>query len=186
VHRGDLHQILAAALEQRAPGAIHIGSRCLGFDQDADGVTLLLENGERVHGDALVGADGVHSRIRRALFGEGSATFTGFMTWRAVVPIERLPMPLRHEGFVGWLGPRGQIVTYALRRGKLFNLSATIERDDWRVESWSEAGTVEECRRDFANWHDDVLRIINCLDVPYKWALVGRPPLEHCSVRRVT
>ena len=186
VHRGDLLQILAAALEQRVPGTIHIGSRCLGFDQDTDGVTLLLENGKRVHGGALVGADGVHSRIRRALFGEGRATFTGFMAWRAVVPIERLPVPLRHEGFVGWFGPRGQIVTYAVRRGKLFNLAATVERDDWRVESWSEAGTVEECRRDFANWHDDVLRIIDCLDVPYKWALVVRPPLERCSVGRVT
>jgi salicylate hydroxylase len=64
VHRGDLHQALAKALEQRAPGAIHIGSRCVGFEQDSNGVTLLLESGERVHGDALIGADGVHSRIR--------------------------------------------------------------------------------------------------------------------------
>jgi salicylate hydroxylase len=109
VHRGDLHQTLATALEQRAPGTIHIGSRCLGFEQDTAGVTLLLENGRPVHADALIGADGVHSRIRRALFGDGRATFTGFMAWRAVGPMERLPVRLRHEGFVGWLGPRGQI-----------------------------------------------------------------------------
>ncbi len=149
-------------------------------------MTLLLENGERVHGDALVGADGVHSRIRRALFGEGRATFSGFMAWRAVVPMERLPVRLRCEAFVGWFGPHGQIITYPMRRGTLFNLAATVERDDWRVESWSEAGTVAECRRDFANWHDDVLGVIDCLDVPYKWALIGRPALEHCSVGRVT
>jgi salicylate hydroxylase len=186
VHRSDLHQTLAKALEQRAPGAVHIGSRCLGFEQDAGGVTLLLENGKPVRGDALIGADGVHSRIRRALFGEGRATFTGFMAWRAVVPMERLPARLRHEGFVGWLGPSGQIVTYAMRQGRLFNLAATVERDDWRIESWSEAGTVEDCRRDFANWHPDVLGVIDCVEVPYKWALVGRPPLEHCSVGRVT
>jgi salicylate hydroxylase len=186
VHRGDLHQTLAKALEQRASGAIHIESRCVGFEQDADGVTLVLENGARVRGDALVGADGVHSRIRRAMFGEGRATFTGFMAWRAVVPMKRLPVGLRHEGFVGWLGPRGQIVTYPMRGNDLFNLAATVERDDWRVESWSEAGTVEECRQDFANWHHDILGAIDSLDVPYKWALIGRPPLEHCSVRRVT
>jgi len=112
VHRGDLHQALAGALEQRAPGTIHIGSRCSGLEQNADGVTLLLENGESIHGDLLIGADGVHSRIRRVLFGEGRATFTGFMAWRAVVPMERLPPRLRQEGFVGWFGPRGQIVTY--------------------------------------------------------------------------
>jgi 2-polyprenyl-6-methoxyphenol hydroxylase-like FAD-dependent oxidoreductase len=186
VHRGDLHQILANALGRRAPEAIHVGSRCVGFEQDAGGVTLLLENGDRVQGDALVGADGVHSRIRRALFGEGRATFTGFMAWRAVVPMERLPAPLQHEGFVGWLGPRGQVVTYPMRRGQLFNLAATVRRDDWRVESWSQAGTVEECRQDFADWHEDVVQVIDCLDVPYKWALIGRPPLEHCTVGRVT
>jgi salicylate hydroxylase len=186
VHRGDLHRTLANALEQRAPGAIHVGSRCMDFEQDVGDVTLVLEDGDRVHGDVLIGADGVHSRIRRTLFGEGHATFTGFMAWRAVVPMERLPARLRHEGFVGWLGPRGQIVTDPMRRGQLFNLAATIGRDDWRIESWSEAGTVEECRRDFANWHDDVLQVIDCLSAPYKWALIGRPPLERCSVGRVT
>jgi salicylate hydroxylase len=186
VHRADLHQTLATALERRAPGSIRVGARCAGFEQDADSVTLLLENGERIRGDALIGADGVHSRIRRALFGDGRATLTGFMAWRAVVPMERLPVRLRSDAFVGWLGPWGQMVTYPMRKGELFNLAATIERDDWRIESWSEAGTVEECRRDFVAWHDDVQQIINCLDIPYKWALIGRPPLEHCSSGRVT
>ena len=63
VHRGDLHQVLAKALEQRAPGSIHVGVRCVGFAQDADGVSLLHDNGGRTQGDALIGADGVHSTI---------------------------------------------------------------------------------------------------------------------------
>ncbi len=58
--------------------------------------------------------------------------------------------------------------------------------DDWLIESWSEAGTVQECRGDFANWHEDVLEIIDAIDIPYKWALIGRPPLQHCSAGRVT
>ena len=53
------------ALAERAPDAVHVGARCIGFEQDADGVTLLLENGERVRGDALIGADGVHSQHPR-------------------------------------------------------------------------------------------------------------------------
>jgi salicylate hydroxylase len=186
VHRGDLHQVLADALGQRASGAVHVGARCLGFEQDADGVTLLLENGEPVRGDALIGADGVHSRIRRAMFGEGGARFTGFMAWRGVVPMERLPARLRPQGFAAWLGPSGQVVTYPMRRGALFNLAATVRRNDWLVESWSETGTAEECRQDFAGWHDDVLAVIDRIDIPYKWALIGRPPLQHCSSGRVT
>ena len=129
----DFHRELATALEQRAPGAIHVGARCLGFEQDAHGVIMLLETGEEIHGDALIGADGVHSRIRRALFSEGRASFTGFMAWRAVIPMARLPARLRQRAFVAWLGPFGQIVTYQLRHGELLNLAATVERDDWQV-----------------------------------------------------
>jgi 2-polyprenyl-6-methoxyphenol hydroxylase-like FAD-dependent oxidoreductase len=100
--------------------------------------------------------------------------------------MERLPARLRQESFVGWRGPFGHIITYPLRRGELLNFATVIERDDWLVESWSEAGTVEECRRDFALWHEDVLAIIDAMDIPYKWALVKRPPLRHWSVGRVT
>jgi len=186
VHRGDLHQVLAYALEQRAPGSINVGVRCGGFEQDADRVSLLHDNGGRTLGDALIGADGVHSTIRRQLFGEGRATFTGFMAWRAVVPIERVPVRLRQRVFMAWMGPSGQIVTYPLRQGKLLNVAATVRRSDWLSESWSEAGTVEEFRGDFADWHEDVLAIIEAVEVPYKWALIGRPPLQHCSAGRVT
>jgi salicylate hydroxylase len=65
------------------------------------------------------------------------------------------------------------------------NFAATVRRSDWLIESWSEAGTVGECRSDFADWHEDVLAIIDAIDTPYKWALIGRPPLEHCWVGRV-
>jgi 2-polyprenyl-6-methoxyphenol hydroxylase-like FAD-dependent oxidoreductase len=186
VHRGDFHQVLVQALTERAPGAVHVGARVTDFRQGADGVTLLLEGGQEQHGDVLIGADGVHSRVRQALFGAGRATFTGFMAWRGVVPMERLPSRLRQKYGNTWIGPHGHVVTYPLRRGELLNFVTAIERDDWLIESWSEAGTVEECRRDFAPWHEDVLTIIDAIDVPYKWAMLGREPLEHWSVERVT
>ena len=186
VHRGDFHTVLVRALDERAPGALRVGCRCTGFKQDADSVTLYLENGQQAHGDALIGADGVHSNIRAQLFGDGHAEFTGFMAWRGVVPMERLPPRLRQQFGMTWIGPHGHVVTYPLRRGELLNFVTAIERDDWRVESWSEAGTVGECRRDLAAWHPDVLSIVDAIDVPYKWALLGRVPLRQWSVGRVS
>jgi salicylate hydroxylase len=186
VHRGDLHHALVEALAERAPDAVHVGARCISFQQDSDGVTLMLEGGARVRGDALIGADGVHSQIRETLFGGARATFTGFMAWRAVVPMERLPARLRQRHGMTWIGPHGHVVTYPLRRGELLNFVTAIERDDWLIESWSEAGTVAECRRDFARWHADVLAIVDAIDIPYKWAMLGREPLPHWSVGRVS
>jgi len=148
-------------------------------------VKLLLENGEQITGDALIGADGVHSRIRRQMFGEGRATFTGFMAWRAVIPMQRIDVRFANS-FSVWLGPSGQVVTYPMRKDTLLNFAATITRGDWLFESWLQEGTVEECRRDFPDWYSDVQTIMNAIDVPYKWALIGRPPLERCSIGRVT
>ena len=186
VHRGDFHSVLLHTLNERAPGAVRIGKRCIGFEQDAGSATLLLENGERIAGDVLVGADGVHSSIRAQMFGGGRATFTGFMAWRGVVPMEHLPPHLRQQHGNTWIGPHGHVVTYPLRRGELLNFVTAIQRDDWLIESWSEAGTVDECRRDFAGWHPDILTIVDSIRVPYKWAMLGREPLQHWSMGRVT
>jgi len=186
VHRGDFHSVLVRALEERAPGAVRVGARVVRFEQDPKGVTLLLESGERVRGDALIGADGVHSVVRQQLFGDGVATFTGFMAWRGVVPMERLPERLRQRYGMTWIGPHGHVVTYPLRRGEVLNFVTAIERDDWLIESWSEPGTREECRHDFAGWHPDVLAIVDAIDVPYKWAMLGREPLARWSEGRVS
>jgi len=53
VHRADLHQALAMALEERAPGSVRVGARCVAFEQNSGAVTLVLNNGEGVRGDVL-------------------------------------------------------------------------------------------------------------------------------------
>src|SRR5208283_3242317 len=53
VHRGDFHRVLLSALEQRKPGAVHLGARCIGFEQDGSTATLLTQDGRRITGDVL-------------------------------------------------------------------------------------------------------------------------------------
>ncbi|HVC18146.1 MAG TPA: FAD-dependent monooxygenase [Rhodanobacter sp.] len=184
-HRGDFHGVLLAAVRAAAPGAIRTDAECVGFTQNDAGVTLQLASGERIAGDVLLAADGVHSPIRHQMFGEGRAQFTGIMAWRGLVPMERLPAHLRRLVGTNWVGHGGHVVTYPLRRGEILNFVGAVERDDWRVESWTEAGTREECARDLGRWHDDVQTIIRNIDTPFKWALLGRDPLAHFAQGRV-
>jgi salicylate hydroxylase len=186
VHRGDFHGVLLDAVRRTASGAVHTGATATGFDQDADGVTLHLGSGERVRGDLLIGADGVHSAIRQHLFGAGRARFTGIMAWRGLIQMEHLPPHLRAPVGNNWNGIGGHVVTYPLRRGEILNFVGARERDDWRVESWTEAGTIEECLRDFAGWHPDIQTMIRAIETPFKWALLGREPLQRFSFGRVT
>src|SRR5262245_10381745 len=61
IHRADLHGLLVEAVRASTPQAIHLQARCIGVEQDAGGVTLMLQDGRRVRGRLLIGADGVHS-----------------------------------------------------------------------------------------------------------------------------
>ena len=140
----------------------------------------------RIAGSALIGADGVHSRIRNALFGEMPARFTGLLAWRGLVPMERLPERLRRLVGTNWVGPGGHVVHYPVRSGTLLNFVGTAERSDWQVESWTERGTTEEALNDFKGWNADVETIIRNIGAPFKWALLGREPLAQWTKGRVT
>lgn len=177
VHRGDFHKVLLDAVRHADANAVRPANGAVGFDQTASDVTLHLANGERATGDVLIGADGVHSRVRTQMFGQGAAQFTGIMAWRGLVPMDRLPPHQRRMVGANWLGVGGHVVTYPLRRGELLNFVGVVERSDWKVESWNEPGSREECLNDLRNWHEDVKTIIRNIDVPYKWALLGREPL---------
>jgi salicylate hydroxylase len=186
VYRPDVLNVLADAVRREKPDAIHLGRRCVGFRQDASGVALQLEDGESVRGDALIGADGVHSRIRQGLFGADRPQFTGIIAWRGIVPMEALPHHMARTIGTNWVGPGGHVVHYPLRQGKLMNFVGALERSDWQVESWSARGTNEELAADFKGWHEDVHALIRNIPAPYKWALMVRPPMERWTVGRVS
>ena len=186
VYRPDLHKVLADAVRAIKADAIMLGAQCVGFEQTAEGAALKLDDGRELLGDALIGADGVHSRIRRQMFGADQPTFSGCLAWRGVIPMERLPQHMRRPVGTNWVGPGAHVIHYPLHGGNLMNFVGIVERDDWRVESWTQKGTLDECHADFRGWHEDVHELISHIDVPYKWALMARPPLTRWSVGRIT
>jgi salicylate hydroxylase len=184
LHRGDLQQVLRDALEAAAPGALQTGVRVERAETVGNTVRVTAADGRQFEADALVAADGVHSAQRGALAGDASARFTGLMAWRGVVPADRLAPELRAPVGVNWVGPGGHVITYPLRRGELLNVVVIVEKPEWRGESWSDAGTHDEVHRDLAGWHPDLHRLIDAMDVPFRWALLSRPPLTQWQVGR--
>ena len=186
LHRADLHEILANAVQRRKANAIHLNAQVQGFEQSDSGAKIILEDGRSFSGDVVVGADGLHSRIRRQMFGAADAKFTGCISWRGMVPMECLPEKDRLRGTQNWMAPNGHFVCYPIRRGELINIVGHIDRTDWQVESWIERGTHEEISNDFKGWHDTIQILINNIDIPYKWALFLRPTMKQWSIGRTT
>ena len=178
VHRGDFHRVLVDAFHARAPGRLHLSSRCVGFEQDGDGIQPKLASGERHRGDVVVGADGVHSEIRRQIGGDTKPFFAGVAAWRGLVPMQRLPSSMQRDVGTNWVGPGGHVITYPVRRGELLNFVGIFEGENWSVESWTDGGRARPAA---ARLPDGMRRSTPSSKTsmcPTEWAWLGREPLD--------
>lgn len=98
IRRSALHAILRGALEQTP---VHTGKRLRGYDILGNAVQVQFEDGSSAVGDLLIGADGLHSRVRRQLFGEIPLRYSGQSCWRGLAPLQ-LPGPWYHNAQELW------------------------------------------------------------------------------------
>jgi salicylate hydroxylase len=185
IHRSDIINALA---EQFPMERIQFGKRIRSLSQNGDGVSLVFEDGGSAHFDVVVGADGIHSRVRTALFGEEYPRFTGVVSFRSVVPTERVKQVPEIEAFTKWWGPnpQSQIVTFPLNQGKDTFIFATTGQDSWTEESWTSEGDVNELRGFYKDFHPDARALLDACDSTLKSALYEREPLAQWSVGTVT
>jgi salicylate hydroxylase len=186
LHRGDLHAALTKAVKALKPDSIALSKTCVAVSQTAELAEVRFEDGSSSKAACVIGADGIHSVVRAILFGASKPEFTGCVAWRGLIPMRQLPDHLHRMVGTTWLGPRGFVLHYPVRRGELMNFVSVVERDDWQVESWVVAGTTNELANDFPGWHDDVQTLIGAIETPYKWALMVRAPMDRWSRGRVT
>lgn len=129
VHRGDLHAVFLKACIDHDLVELRTSAGVAGFAQDGGTATALLEDGEQVTGQALIGADGLWSNVRRQLVGDGAPRVSGHTTYRSVIPVEQMPEDLRWNAATLWAGPKCHIVHYPLSGWKQFNLVVTYHND---------------------------------------------------------
>jgi salicylate hydroxylase len=186
LHRGDLLGILADAVQELRAYTVALGRRCVEVGQTADCAEIRFADGEVRRFAFVLGADGIHSRVRACLFGADRPQFTGCVAWRGLVPMRSLPSHLARMVGTNWLGPRGHVLHYPVRRGEIMNFISIVERDDWQAESWTIEGRKGELADDLRGWHSDVHTLIEALDTPYKWALMVRGPMDRWTQGRIT
>ena len=197
IHRGDLHEVLLAAVRQRLGGdAFVLGKKAVGFTQDADRITLQFEDGTSAQGSAVVGCDGIHSAIRKQLHpGEGPPAYQGINMWRGVT---RGKPYLSGASMViaGWL-EAGKMVIYPIRnmvdeRGdaiQLINWVAEVQSPRNVLQDWNLAGKLDDFYPVFAGRsHDwlDIDALIRNADSILEYPMVDREPLSHWTEGRAT
>src|SRR5712691_1662800 len=183
IHRADL---LAAIAEGFPAERVHLGHRLTGLAEAGGGVVASFENGARISCDVLVGADGIHSAVRAALFGAEEPRFAGCVAYRGLVPVERIADLGLELGSQSWVGPGAHLVHYFVSRGRLLNFVGWTEHDEWKRENWTDRATIARALAAFEGWHPQVRRISAAADTCFIWALFDRDPLSCWSVGRTT
>lgn len=176
-HRADLLDALAAGLD---PAHIHLGHRLAGVEVREDCVELAFANGQRVEAEYVIGADGVRSVLRQALYGDDNPTYTGSMAWRALLKVSDMPAgaldyALEPVGHAQWVGPGRHVRAYYIRDKSLVNIVTQQDTDQWVEESWSARGNPDEMRASFADAEPRLQKLLSLVTECMKWGLFARP-----------
>ncbi|MFM2148527.1 MAG: hypothetical protein RLZZ187_833 [Pseudomonadota bacterium] len=184
VHRGELHAILLRACRAEPRVMLRTGAEVAGYAQEGGSVTALLASGEQVRGAALIGADGLWSRIRGQLVGDGPPRVSGHTTYRSVIPTEQMPEALRWNAATLWAGPKCHVVHYPLQGWKTFNLVVTCH-DDAAEPVAGRPVPAEQVVAGFRHLHPTVRSIIGQGRDWRLWVLCDRDPVERWVEGRV-
>jgi 2-polyprenyl-6-methoxyphenol hydroxylase-like FAD-dependent oxidoreductase len=200
IHRGRLQVLLLEAARERLGDDIRTGWRLTGFEQRGDAVTATFADPEgrplgEETADILIGADGIHSVVRREFYpNEGPPCFGGQILWRAAVEAE----PFLGGDAMAIAGHFHQrLIVYPIARsqsdpGKLLTnwiWQESVEGDLSEREDWNRKVGKEKFWQRVKDWHFDWLdvpRLIEGTDEIFEFPLVDRDPIDRWSFDRVT
>jgi salicylate hydroxylase len=180
IHRADLVSILAKAAEKNGI-ACRFNMALDHIVDDNNGATLFWKSGARERVPFVVGADGVRSLVRRALFDDREPEFTRQVAWRALVERAQLGRHAPSNAATVWTGRGRHAVTYWLRGGAQVNFVGVIEQTQPASASWSEQAPREEALRDFRDFDPAVLKILRKTPKLHRWGIYQHAPLKQWS-----
>lgn len=188
VHRAELIAALADALPA---DCLRTGHRLHEFADTGRSLRLAFDNGTHAPCDALIGADGIHSRVRQTLFGLHAPRYTGMIAWRGTVAadiVARTHPAIDLKPFTKWWGPTAQIqmVNFLISGGRELFIFATLPEPEPDRESWSQIGDPQVLRAGLAGFHPEARALLESLTQAYRTALYDRDPMPAWTRGRVS
>jgi 2-polyprenyl-6-methoxyphenol hydroxylase-like FAD-dependent oxidoreductase len=174
LHRAALHEVLMGALP---PGSLRLGEECVGVDQRGDTANVRLASGGSEEAELVVGADGIRSTVRAALFGDEPARFSGIVAWRGLVQLD--PDAVSRLA-VGEYWGSGALFGIA----RLGGVQVYWYAADRAPETSDEDDAAELAKR-FASWRSPIPELLDSTPEILRTPLYERPPLARWSEGRI-
>jgi salicylate hydroxylase len=186
VARNELVEILGNAVAACPNVTLKFSTHVVSVEPGESSSIVLFSDGSSQSFDIVIGADGIHSVIRRCVGGVDEPRFSGSAAYRALVPrsaVEDLPIDVTNR-----MGPDRHVVSYFIGRNRShLNLVCISPENSWESESWTEQGTKEDLYSRFEGWSSDFLSLLDRVEEPvFRWALYDREPLEQWGLGTTT
>ena len=190
IHRGDLQAALLDAALAHPGITLTLGAAVDDCTVHADGVAVQVLRGETLkecRAAALVGADGLWSRVRALAGATDAARFARRSAWRALVPADAVAPEFRAPTIHLWLGRGSHLVHYPVKAGAMVNIVA-IAGDAQPSRGWSTAAAPDEVLTRFSaeSWAKPARDLMALPERWLKWPLYDRPPRPHHGRGAVT
>ncbi|SPJ72163.1 related to salicylate 1-monooxygenase [Fusarium torulosum] len=179
VHRAKFLHALASIVPD---GIVQFGKRLVRVSERGESTLLHFADGTTANADCVIGADGVHSNMRKHLLGaatpEAAPVFSGIVAYRGLIPMEHANEALdkyAHDAYL-WCGDEGMVMSYPIDSGQVLNVVAAHYRSSWDEGAYVVDSKPEKLRKDFESFGEIPREIIKLLGIPKAWALLDHLP----------
>ena len=184
VHRADLHRVLLQKIISSGLAELRLDSEVQAVQQNADGIQISGTNlpaslTEFSKSAAMVGADGLWSKMRQFVVPPTAPRVTGLLAYRALVPMQSVPEKLRLQDVNVWVGPRVHAVLYPVKCGEYLNLVVVVQGPlPASLDDWDHAGNKQDLEVAMGPIHADLRNMLAAVPSWRLWPLCDRPPLQ--------
>ncbi|KAJ6437293.1 FAD binding domain-containing protein [Purpureocillium lavendulum] len=182
-HRVDLHNALKwMATREDGPGTpvtVHLKASVVGYDSSKP--SIVLQGGQEIVGDVVIGADGVHSQASEAIVGRGNDPVQPIhynSCYRFLIPASVLEEDAEtrfwNEGADGWgrlfidYSTRRRLVTYPCRNNTIYNFVGIFYDENMKTddgENWQRSVDIAQVLNEFSDFNPKLLKIISPSDI---------------------
>lgn len=191
IHRADLHKVLHSACVANDNISMQTNSEVEKVESLSGGARVTLKDGTVFEADAVIGADGIHSKTRK-LVSDDQPVCSQYVAYRGTIPMSEVTETAGTDtdDVLMWIGPNLHLVQYPVRRSELYNQVVVFKSfkykpgsDAWKADDW---GTPEEMDERFANTCSHVKHAISFVSRQFRWAMWDRNPIDNWTDGNVT
>ncbi len=185
LHRADLQMGLLRACEAHENITILTNQPVQSVEDLGGKARVTLADGTSYEADAVIGADGLHSKTRK-MFVEDDTVPSEYVAYRGTIGMQEMTAKakVQLDDVIMWIGPNLHLVQYPVRRGELYNQVIVFKSYNYKPDS-DDWGTPEEMDRRFADMCEPVQHAVSFISRQRRWPMYDRNPIEKWVTGRV-